>query len=435
MKDYYRLLQQALRSSTFLDLVKITLGKIANGTAAFLSNIIIARSLGATGFALYTLSRSIHVITLEIVGSDAVNTGMVRFASQYFLDEKHKANQFFKIVLRYNIFIILAFLLPVLLLTKPFLEHIINKPELSVAVIFGIIGGSCALLHRYVMAVMQSQQRFTAYAILDFVPNLCKLLLFGLLLIAGLLNLINALIINAATVLFGAIIGFYMIPKCSTTSSINPKKTALKLFHFSKWIWITNLIYTLNARADIFLLSYFTSQEQLGLYSAAISFIFGLDLLYMSIMTIFLPKISNLTCKKDYIHHIKNSLIVSFCIAVLTIPLFVFDEQLIVIAFSKDFIGSVKIFQILLVGFLSVLLIHPLLLVLYARKKTYLMTIVHFLTFFLNFASCVYLIPKYDALGAAYAVSASKIFAGFLIVFFVYREILLSDATYEEQIN
>ena len=413
---------KSLSSKTTQNLIKISTGKVLNAAFAFAVGILIARNLGAGDFGLFTLSLSVLIITLEIIGSEGIDNGVVRFASVYVGNDINRANLIFKIAFKFKLLMVSIVLFLVLIFFNPFLTFITVKPELKNAVMFGLIGGCCASFWRYVLAVLQSYERFTAYALINIIPNITKTILILFFIFNHSLNLINALTINVLAIFFGFIVGFLFIPKQFILAKGNERNLTSQWFHFSKWIIISSLLFALYSRVDILMLSYYKTTDIVGLYSVALSFITALDLIYISMLTGFLPQVSKLKHQHEFITHIKQSLKISLVLTLFFIPLFLIAEPMIVLTYSKDFFDSILIFKILLIGSLFTLLFNPLLLILYARNKPYILAFVYILLLALNFGGSLLYIPKYGAIGAASVVSATRAIGGVLLLFLAFRE-------------
>ncbi|MFQ5963093.1 MAG: oligosaccharide flippase family protein [Candidatus Scalinduaceae bacterium] len=409
------------------DLIVITTGKIGNALFAFIVSVLIARNLGASGFGLFTLSLSVLIITLELVGSEAVDNGLVRFASLYMDKNTNKVHLIFKIALEFKLLSASILLLLGFLFVKLVLASIIGRPELKDAIMYGLAGGCFASFWRYILAILQSYERFVTYAVINVIPNLLKVLFVLFLILANSLNLTYALTINVIVVILGFFAGFSFIPKHFIKAKGDKKDVAFQLFHFSKWIIISNLFFAIYSRLDIFILSYFKDAEILGIYSVALSLITALDLFYVSMLTKLFPQASALTHREEFSAHIKRSLGISSALALLLTPLFFVAEPLILLFFSEKFFDSILIFKFLLFGFLFTLLFNPLLLILYARNKPYLVTIVYFILLPLSFVGNLIFIPMYGAMGAACIVLATRVTGGLLVLFLVYREIFTPD--------
>ncbi len=405
------------------NLIKISTGKILNAVFAFVVSVIIARKLGASDFGLFTLSLSVAMITQELIGSECIDNGMVRFASLYLNVDTKRANLLFKVAIKIKLLMVsIAFLISIIIF-KTSLVPVISKPELKSALIIGIFTGCFSSFWRYVLAFLQCFERFSVYAFINTIPNFSKVLLILLLVLTGSLNLTNALFVNVATLILGFIIGFLFIPKDFILVKGNERDIAFKLFHFSKWLFIANLLFALCSRLDVLMLSYYTKAEFVGDYSVALSFIIVLDLMYVSMITKFFPQVCKLTSKSEFIIHIKKSLLMSLGLAIVISIMFFIAKPLILSVYSENYFDSILYFKILLAGFLFTLTFNPLSLILFARNKPYIITFVCLIMLIVNFCGNLLLIPKYGAIGTAYVVTVTRVTGGLMVLFFTLKEV------------
>jgi O-antigen/teichoic acid export membrane protein len=411
-----------------INLIKITTGKILSAALAFMVSVIIARKLGASDFGFVTISLSVAIITNELIGSEGIDNGMVRFASIYLNTNKKRANMLYKIALKIKFIIVAIVILLSTILFNTLLFSVTSKPEIRSALIFGIFTGCFISFWRYILAFLQSFQSFMLYAFIDITPNLIKIIIIFLLISIGSLNLNNVLLVNAAAIILGFIIGFLFIPKDFISAKGKQREIALKLFDFSKWIFITNILGALWFRLDILMLSYYKNAELVGVYSVALSFISAMNLLFVSLLTKYFPQVSRLNKKNEFFMHIKKSLLISFGLAILLSFMFFIAEPIIVLAYTERYIDSIIYFKILLTGFLFSLVFNPLLLVLYALNKPYIITFICLFLVIANFCGNLLLIPKYGAIGAAFVVALTRVAGGLLILFYTLIEVSKLDS-------
>lgn len=411
------------------NLIEISTGKIFSAAFAFLLSVIIARKLGASCFGFVTLSLSVAIITHELIGSECIDNGLVRFASLYLKTDKKRANILFKVALKFKLLIVTIVLLLSTILFKTSLVSAISKPELKVALILGILTGCVISFWRYILALIQSFERFRLYAFINTIPNVAKVLMILLLILIGYLNLINVLLVNAAAILLGFIIGFLFIPKEFIWEKGNQRDVAFQLLHFSKWIFISNLLAALCFRLDILMLSYYKNADLVGKYSVALSFITTLDLLYVSILTKYFPQVSRLTSKSEFMKQIKKSLLISLTLTIFLSVLFFSAKPIILLAYSKSYIDSIIYFKILLTGFLFTLTFNPLFLILYTLNKPYILTFIFFIMLITNFCGNLLFIPSWGAIGAAFVVTATRVAGGLMILFFTLNQVFKLDSS------
>lgn len=425
MKRINRHLPRFLKLDILQNLTKVSLGKVGNSAFAFIVSILIARKLGVSDFGLFTLSLSVSIITLELVCSEGIDNGLVRFGALYLKNDPDRAALIFKVALKFKLIAICILFLLLLIFSKPLLLLLTDKQEFKNVILFGFIAGCCASLWRYILAILQSYERFATYALINIIPNLFKMLIIIVLIIADSLTFIIALALNVFGLFLGIIVGFVFMPKNIFPAKGDQKNVGWQLFHFAKWIVITNLIFALYSRLDIIMLTCFKGAFWMGIYSAALNFISALELIYISILTSFLPHVSKFTQRTEFISHIKKSLLISLVLATLISPLYIFAKPLILIAYSETFSDSILIFRILLIGSLSVLICNPLLVILYAKNKPQVLTFIFFILFSFNFCFNLIFIPKFGVIGAASVVTAGKVIGGLLIFYFSLKEVFM----------
>ena len=88
---------------------------------------------------------------------------------------------------------------------------------------------------------------------------------------------------------------------------------------------------------DVVILSWFVSMREVGVYSAALTIVYGVDLIYASLATTLLPRVSSLRTRQELGSYLRRSMLVSFGCAIAAVPIFVGAELIIEIAFGEEF--------------------------------------------------------------------------------------------------
>lgn len=417
-------------SKAISDIIKISAGKGGNAALAFALSVIIARELGAGDFGLFTLSMSVLVVTMELTASEAVDNGMVRFAAKYMGTEPGRAKMFMRAAFKFKAIAAAVVLAAGAALTWPFVNHILNRPELGAVVFYGLAGGCGASLWRFMLAALQSSERFSAYVAVNLAPNVLKVLAVGLLVFLNTLELSYALMLNVAAAAFGVAVGLAFLRTGFLSAHAEPAKqraVAGELFQFSKWMIVANLCFAVYSRVDVLMLSYFVSPDVVGVYSVALTLVLAIELLYVSVLTGLYPSASRLVSRQEFKAHIKRTLKISLSTALIVSPLYFFAEPLVNIIFSSEFSESAALFQVLLVGVLFTLAFNPLLLVFLARDKPQVVMKVAMGLLAMSFLGNLLAIPAYGALGTAVVVSATKVAGGVALMILSYLEVSRRD--------
>jgi O-antigen/teichoic acid export membrane protein len=207
------------------------------------------------------------------------------------------------------------------------------------------------------------------------------------------------------------LVGVAISPKGFTEKTTkNENKKAIKdIFHFSKWVLLSYFATVIASRLDIFLISRYKGQEQVGIYSAALQLSLLLPLLIGSMTTVLLPLVSKYKKKAEYLSYIKKYFIVATAIIILCIPALIISPYLIKIIFGSKYDSSILIFQILFIAYLPSVLANPISLIVFSMNKPKSITIINYLQLVLAVILNVLLIPRYGIFGAAISFLVTNI--------------------------
>ena len=200
------------------------------------------------------------------------------------------------------------------------------------------------------------------------------------------------------------------------------KYKEIKYKEYSKYFFTTgmmSLFTILNSKIDILIIKYFFDEIQVSIYGIGSQLSFIVNIPFIVISSILMPKIAALF-KKDKI--IQINLLCDFYRFVLLIlsvfTLFLlafFYEKLLILFFNENYLESYIVFIIIASSYLIVSL--------FAFNELYLtysgqeikIAIFMFLSCLVNIFACLILVPNYGIIGAATALSLSNIFFFFLV--------------------
>jgi len=177
-------------------------------------------------------------------------------------------------------------------------------------------------------------------------------------------------------------------------------------------------------RIDFFMVTYFLSLYQMGLYNSAFQLIAPFSMIPFSFGKVFLPKVS----KYRDISQIRSFLVKStwFGILIMGIAAVVFplSKQLISVLFGAKFEGAYKIFQILLISSVISLWASNLSLVFYSLKRPHFLVSATYIQLFVFVLCAIFMIPIYGGEGAAWARVASNLVFLLVIILYLYNIML-----------
>ncbi len=276
--------------------------KVANTGIKFLTQIVLCRLLGATGFGLYSLALVISQVG-ELFAGMGLESGSVRFVSIHHGEGDQRR---LKGVLLHSVAVpligglILATAL--FLLAEPLARDVFNEPGLAIAlriIAFAIPFGAVMT----VLGFASTGFGVTYYlaAVWTLHPAL-NLVLATALCAAG-AGVMGAAAAWAASGLVGAAVAFLFVrrawPKL-TSSAIRPAFALRRLLAFSLPLALGNLLWLVLLWTDVLALGYFSTADDVGIYRATSQTSLLLTLIMVSINTIFAPMIAGLLNRKEH---------------------------------------------------------------------------------------------------------------------------------------
>lgn len=409
----------------------ISVAKALSAIFGFLAMVILARSLGPAKFGLFSLALGTMLVAMELAGQ-GIDVGLVRFSSLYLKEDKHQANLMFKVALELKIVAGIIVLAGGFFLAEPLALYIFDKPEVATPLKLVFLGTFGASMLRYILATLQAHQSFKKYAFLELVNSTIRIAAIVFLCFVFTATLLSAITIYVAVPFVGLLVGLLLLPSGFLNSpSFGKKEARSKLFNFSKWIIISGLLSILYSRINIFMLGYFKEASTVGMYSAAFTLVSGLDLLTVAIITVLLPKVSQMSGRQEFIGYIRWSLRITIPISIALLPLLFFTKPLISIIYQGQFIDSSSIFIILFLGAIVTLIIFPIALVFFALDLPHYVAIGDSGVLTFSFLANYLAIPKYGVIGAAWVATSGRVLMaliGLTLVYFkVYRLPFMED--------
>lgn len=405
-------------------MVWVSGGRILNAGLAFLTGVIITRTLGPAQYGLFFFSVTILTVTLELAANQGLNNSLVYFASFYLERDSSQAERFFKVAFVTKAGAALLLLVVSLLVVDPVFAHLFHRSELKEFIWFGIVGACITSLWWYTLAVLQAYRSFNKYTLLHLIPNGLTFLLITLLAFNSLLTLMAALYVKVFGFLAGFLVGLLFIPHRFLHLGGQNRSTGRKLLHYSKWTIAANLLIVFYQRQDIIFLGFLAEPTTLGHYAAAATIAASLYLLYEAAVTVLLPNASRLSSPAQYRDFVRKSFLMSGGLCLAVTPILIWSEPLIVTIYTEDFLPSVPIFRLLFIGLIFTILLETQSVILYAIQKPQWITAVNFLVIIIYATGNMMLIPTHGAIGAAAMSVVSRLISGLMISILVFYAVI-----------
>ena len=407
------------------ELALVSGGQFLGAGFGLLAVLLTTHMLTVEEFGLFTIFLTTETIAVELTGK-SLDWGVVRFSSYYLEQSRSKALILLRKVFEFRLLASVIVCLSGLLLAGPISQYIFGTASYRLPLALGLVGAVGMSMFWFALAVLQTYQLFVLHGLVNLINGLTKLLAVIVLLFFGLHScaIVQVAYVTIAFATFA--IAILLIPRdfLWTTGyqmgldSREAGSLMSKFLHFSKWPVIANLFMMLHMHQSFFLLLYFAGPAEVGVYSSAWRLVFGLDLLSLSMMTVFLPKASRITNTSGFLSYSMQTLKISLPMGALLVPLLFASEKIMTALYPDRYADAALSLQILLLGSLVALPAHPIALVLLAANRPNIIAYISFTILVLSLGGNLLLIPTYAGLGAACVAGLSKALYGVLLLFF-----------------
>jgi len=394
-------------------------GNLISALLGFIALTLISRSLGPEGFGNFSILTAIIVILAGItdfgIGSAFVN----KYSST---KDPSTKKSLVSLIIKAELLIGVLIIALGFLITPIISDWLsIKDPSAEFLVRISFIGAAFTSTNAIVFMILQARKRFLTYSLINIFLSSFKLLAVVVLLLVGILGLYNSIIVYSLAPIFGLVLGLTLVrPIFIKFKDSRESALAVEMFHFSKWVMLSFLATAISGRLELFIIQFFKGSHDVGIYSAAFQFALGFSLLFAAISTVFLPRLSEIKGKENFIKSAKKVFQASSVLAVASLPLFFLSGTLMNFFFGDKYIESASIFNVLLIGYVLALYTAPISVYFYAWRKPKVLTGLNYIQLLVALTLNLLLVPKFGAVGGAFAWLASSLIGiPYLIYFFV----------------
>jgi len=399
----------------------IIFGSVLNYT----TRILIGRFYGPGDYGLITLGLAVigFATTISHLG---LRGGMARWISKC-IDDKNKIKGItvsaFKISLPISITTA-----SLLYLFSRELALLLNEPGFQPIVrIFAIGVPMMVILNLFVAAIRGLQNsKYKVYSY-DIVWPLTKVALIATAVFFGLSIEIIAWL-HVLAIAFAAVSSFYFLRKLLSWFKVEAEKfSSKKLAAFSWPLMVSSILILALSWVDTFMISYFQTARDIGIYNAAYPTASVLVFAYSSFAYLLMPKASELYSAggKEKLRNLYKTVVRWTTILNLPVLVFIllFSEPIITLLFGPEFATGGAALFVLALSYFITSLGGPSGQILISIGKTKMYMIVFAVITSLNVALNIFLIPVYGFTGAAVALAVSYAIGWSVSVYKVKKEI------------
>jgi O-antigen/teichoic acid export membrane protein len=248
------------------------------------------------------------------------------------------------------------------------------------------------------------------------------------------LNLVTALLgLGAGTALAGFLIGYRLLPRewgeANQSLLRFPGSQALRvegkpMFRFGRWLWLTNILKTLIAYLDFFLVNLWLGPAVVGIYALALGLSARAEIVNHSLYTVLIPLASTLRQPRELWQYLRRGLIRSGLISLALLALLPVAPWFIPFVYGSDYTLAVGLFQLLLAIVIFDIITLPATLLIYTFDRPDLAALAEAVRVVTLVLVGLWLIPTLGPVGAVIAKFSAKIIGVIVTVALLARHYL-----------
>jgi O-antigen/teichoic acid export membrane protein len=265
-----------------------------NGTI-FLANILIARNCGPEMFGAFSVAVSVTLMALTL-SEFGMNYSMIRLYAEHSSDREKShcvllANLYFKVAVIGVLAV--ASLLASGLLSRALFHDSARSGLVGIALVSGGVLGVWSFFRVY----FQLLGRFRAIAGLTVVYALFRMLILGTLLLwapgtSPESLLLGVYVLPLAAVIWFGLASFRKKVSLIPSSGVELWQTGRESMHYSKWVALTGISFTLIQQSLVFIVSSLGGIRQVALLNAGLVFTAVFSLVSDAISQVLYPKVA-----------------------------------------------------------------------------------------------------------------------------------------------
>lgn len=411
LQTYYH---EFFRSSDFRKgLTKVYGGDILSTFIGALTVLLIIRGLAVNEYASYTAFYSIATLMPLLVGS-GINFALVRFSAEHISNAGGKPIElyFINFILQFVLYLIIGMLM--LICSDGVTNILFGHKAFEDALRYGLIAGAGTLISQAGRGVYNAEERFGSYIKALWFR---QLLIFSTVFILFLLKQLSfqrtALVIIFAELTIAGIIFYHIFRDVNIYKNIfELKKNSGIIKHFissAGWLIAYFFIVTASQKFDVFMLSRFSSGEELANYGVAFRYYSLAMIVLSSLNAVMLPMFSKVDMqdlgrqRQFTFKWLKVTVWLVFPLLVFV----VFGRTLFLWINGVQYEKAFYIFIILLFGFWLNMMFSPLVHIVMARKAHKFLFFLGVAAFLLNLIGNYNFVPRWGGYGAAFVTIVS----------------------------
>ena len=397
----------------------VYLSRMGSAGLGFLISIVVARLLGPAEFGLFSQFLVIVILVSSIAG-DALIPAVIREYAQSLNAKTLLARDVLASALAFR----LALGVPLAAMAWPLGEFvavaIYADHDYVMPVRLGLLTAVGMALWSFVLTCFQASESFRLYALLTPLVNILRLGSIAAIVLLDRFALGNIFSLHLASVILAIAVGFWILRARLSGGRPSAEQMA-KQFHFGKWTGSAMIFLLLQAHLAVPVVAALSGKSAAGTYAAGATLLIFIDHLSTALITVQLPAVNRLQGRAAFAAYLKRSTRLCVLVALGLSVIAFMAEPLVLLVYGAAFAGTVKVFHILLWGYLATLVTLPATLFLLGMNQPRLYTLLAIVGLVAWLSSAPLLIPDMGSAGAAWATLAARVATAVMAVILVWR--------------
>ncbi|MFX4263293.1 oligosaccharide flippase family protein [Pelotomaculum propionicicum] len=285
-----------LKFSQLRNIGSVLAANVFNNLTSFLITVFAARVLGPQEFGILAVAITITLL-FSLFTDFGLNTALVRL---YNAKAESEECELLPTIVGWKLLLVIVVIPAAFMLKHAAVFFFPNFAGYGNLLYFSFVSGALLSLWSTIRAVEQARREFTVFTRYTLAYGLLRIMSAGFLMATGKFSALGVLFALYAAPLT-ALMFYGWHSRCKTLwPSIIKTPPGIKLFilkrafSYSFWVAISGINFTLLARVPQFTLGRSGYLEQVGLYSAGLTFIAVFSLLNEAVRTVLLPDVATL---------------------------------------------------------------------------------------------------------------------------------------------
>jgi O-antigen/teichoic acid export membrane protein len=400
--------KKLLFTETGKDTTIVFIGTLINVVSGGLFFILVPRLLGPSDFGIFSTVVATGLVATTIANF-GIDTGILKFAKN-----DSQTNAVFSLALRSYIVLGAAIAVLGYFLSRP-IAHFLGQPQIAIFLQIAFLSTIFLLLTNFYVAALQVKREFAKASLVNISSNVTRIILLMASAYFFLAGLYFVTLLFFMVTIISVLIGYLLL------KFEYQKEADLKIGTFYKYnVWIALSLILSSIPFDNYLLLKISGPVQTGLYAAPFKILTFAYQFGGNFSRVLASRFSSFdTDEKAKAFSSKTAGFI--CLFVLAfLVLIMIAHPVVRLLLGSNYIQAVPIMQILSVGFIFFFAsIIPSSVILYYFGKSsvsFVITAIRYVAFVILLLT---LVPKQNAIGAAYAFTLSEGFAFALMALYV----------------